>query len=123
MSAVLPIDDAQSLVRRMLLEPAGLDDAALQQVLATLNAHALDFGELYFQWSRDESWSLEDGIVKDASHSIDRGVGVRALSGERAGLAYSDDIELPALLEAARAARAVARQGGSASVPSLTRKR
>ncbi len=114
MSAVLPIDDAQSLVRRMLLEPAGLDDAALQQVLATLNAHALDFGELYFQWSRDESWSLEDGIVKDASHSIDRGVGVRALSGERAGLAYSDDIELPALLEAARAARAVARQGGSA---------
>ena len=114
MAAVLKTDDVHELARRALLEPAGLDDTALHQVLATLHTHSVDFGELYFQWSRDESWSLEDGIVKDASHSIDRGVAVRALSGERTGLAYSDDLELPALLEAARAARAIA--GGGANL-------
>lgn len=116
MAAVPRTDDVHDLARRALLEPAGLDDAALGRVLATAHAHQVDFAELYFQWSRDESWSLEDGIVKEASHSIDRGVGVRALSGERAGLAYSDDLELPALLESARAARAIASLGGRGTV-------
>ena len=67
---------------------------------------------MYFQLSREESWALEDGIVKDGSASIEQGVGVRALAGEKTGFAYSDEIVLPALEEASRAARAIASQGG-----------
>ena len=66
--------------------------------------------------SHEESWSLEDGIVKDGSASIEQGVGVRALSGEKTGFAYSDEIVLPALEEASRAARAIAVQGGDKQV-------
>ena len=73
--------------------------------------HAVDYSDVDFQAVREESWSLEDGIVKDGAHSIDRGVGVRALAGERTGFAYSDEVVLPALLESARAARAIARSG------------
>ena len=105
--------DADALAVRALLDPTGLDAGALGRVLAAMNTHRLDLAELYFQWSRDESWSLEDGIVKEASHSIDRGVGVRAIAGERAGLAYTDDLSLEALLPAAGAARAIVASGGS----------
>ena len=73
---------------------------------------AVDAADLYFQLSREESWALEDGIVKEGSASIEQGVGVRALAGEKTGFAYSDEIMLPALEEAARAARAIARSGG-----------
>src|SRR5690606_10324428 len=78
--------------------------------------HSVDFADLYFQISREESWALEDGIVKDGSASIEQGVGVRALAGERTGFAYSDEIILPALEEASRAARAIATHGGGRSV-------
>jgi len=115
-AAAIQLPDALDEARRVLLEPAGLDQAGLERVLATITEHAVDEGELYFQQSRDESWSLEDGIVKDASHSIDRGVGIRALSGERTGFAYSDEIHLEALLEASRAARAIAKSGGPGRV-------
>jgi TldD protein len=120
-AAVAVAPEALDQAKRILLEPAGLDEAGLERVLATLTDHALDEGELYFQQSRDESWSLEDGIVKDASHSIDRGVGIRALSGERTGFAYSDEIHLEALLEAARAARAIAKSGGPGRVQAWNR--
>ena len=72
--------------------------------------HAVDAADLYFQLSREESWALEDGIVKEGSASIEQGVGVRAMAGEKTGFAYSDEIVLPALEEAARAARAIAAQ-------------
>src|SRR4029077_12164833 len=75
-----------------------------------------DFADLYFQLSHQESWSLEDGMVKDGSASIEQGVGVRALAGEKTGFAYSDEIVLPALTEASRAARAIAVQGGERRV-------
>ena len=78
--------------------------------------HSVDFADLYFQLSREESWALEDGIVKDGSASIEQGVGVRALAGEKTGFAYSDEIVLPALEEASRAARAIASQGGEGRV-------
>ena len=74
----------------------------------------IDFGDLYFQHSRRESWTVEDGIVKDGAHSIEQGVGVRAISGEKTGFAYSDDIRGEALLESAAAARAISRDGGDA---------
>jgi TldD protein len=115
MSAVMTdFDDPMVLAQRLLLTPAGLDHARLEQVLAMMHEYALDEAELYFQYSREESWALEDGIVKEGSHSIDQGVGVRAIAGERTGFAYSDDITRAAIEEAARAARAIARHGVSA---------
>ena len=94
--------------------PAGLDDAHLSNVLASIHTHEVDFADLYFQYSRTESWSLEEGIVKSGAFAIDRGVGVRAVRGDKQAFAYSDDISLLALDEAATAARAIGRQGQSA---------
>ncbi len=102
-----------AIARHHILTPAGLGDHDLHQALDCLLGHAIDSGDLYFQLSRHESWSLEDGGVKHASHNIEQGVGVRAVSGEKTGFAYSDEIVLPALLEASQAARAIARSGGN----------
>jgi TldD protein len=108
--------DPLEIARAGLLGPAGLDEDRVARVLGEVMGHAVDYADVYFQLIREESWSLEDGIVKDGAHSIDHGVGVRALSGEKAGFAYSDEVVLPALLEAARAARAIARTGGAGSL-------
>jgi len=99
---------------RALLAPYGLDAGGLTQVFGRILAHRVDFADIYFQYSRSESWSLEEGIVKSGSFNIDQGVGVRAVSGEKTAFAYSDDISLPALRSAAEATRAIARQGGRA---------
>ncbi|MDO8705011.1 MAG: metalloprotease TldD [Sulfuricaulis sp.] len=106
-----------TLARQLLLEPAGLDEAELMRLMGQLMSGRVDYGDLYFQYSRHESWSLEEGKVKSGSHSIEQGVGVRACAGEKTGLAYSDEIVLPALLEAASAARAIVQQGAPARVP------
>ena len=82
-------------------------------------SRGVDYADLYFQLSREESWSLEDGIVKEGAHSIEQGVGVRAISGEKTGFAYTDEVLLPALVEASDAARAIARSGASNAVKSL----
>jgi len=102
-----PIDTARSI----LLQPAGLGEQELQDVLDQLLGRAVDSADLYFQTSRHESWVLEDGIVREGSHNIEQGVGVRAISGEKTGFAYSDEIVLPALTQAAQNARAIARSG------------
>ena len=99
---------------RLLLAPAAIELRNLSQVLADIHVHHVDLADLYFQYSRLESWSLEEGIVKSGSYSIDRGVGVRAVSGEKTAFAYSDDISLDALAQAAKATRAIGRQGQSA---------
>ncbi len=104
------------IARDLILVPAGIDETQLQQVLSTVMGHAVDSADLYFENSRFESWSLEDGIVKDGTYSIERGVGVRAISGEKTGFAYSDEIYLPALNEAALSARAIAQSGSRGSV-------
>src|SRR5579871_3728382 len=108
--------DALAIARDRILLPSGLDDSRLDRVFGEVLAHSVDFADLYFQLTHQESWSLEDGIVKDGSASIDQGVGVRALAGEKTGFAYSDEIILPALTEASRAARAIAVQGGERRV-------
>jgi len=104
------------IARKALLEPAELTDDALQKVIHSMLGHAIDYADLYFQSSRHESWVLEDGIVKEGQHNIEQGVGVRAVSGEKTGFAYSDEIILPALAQSADAARAIARQGQSGSL-------
>jgi len=106
-----------ALARQSLLEPAGISEAELDRLMGGLMGGHVDYGDLYFQYSRHESWSLEEGIVKSGSHNIEQGVGVRAVSGEKTGFAYSDEIVLPALLEAATAARAIAQQGGQGRQP------
>jgi len=79
--------------KHALLTPAGLDVGKLQNVLGDMMSHKIDYADLYFQYSRSESWGLEEGQVKSGNFSIDQGVGVRAVSGEKTAFAYSDDIE------------------------------
>jgi len=99
-----------------VLAPAGLDEKHLNKALGTINSGDVDSADLYFQISRHESWTVEDGVLKEGSFSLDQGVGVRAVCGEKTGFAYSDELLLPALEDAASAARAISRQGQSRSV-------
>ncbi len=110
---------SMQLAQQALLTAHGLSAQQLQQVFGKMMTHRLDYADLYFQYSRAESWSLEEGIVKSGSFSIDQGVGVRAVSGEKTAFAYSDDISLNALESAAQATRAIARQGGKQHAPLL----
>ncbi|PWK92054.1 metalloprotease TldD [Fulvimonas soli] len=110
-------DSPLAQAERRLLAPGGLATGDLDRVFAQLMGPDIDAADLYFQHSRSESWLLEEGIVKDGSHAIEQGVGVRAISGEKTGFAYSDEIVLPQLLDASRAARAIARDGHGAGRP------
>ena len=113
------LDTLFATAQRSLLAPYSIGAGNLEQVFASMMANRLDYADLYFQYSRAESWSLEEGIVKSGSFNIDQGVGVRAVSGEKTAFAYSDDISLNALDSAAQATRAIARQGGTQKVPML----
>lgn len=104
------------LAKQHLLDPVGLDSGDIQNTLNKLMAHDIDSADLYFEASRAESWVMEDSIIREGSHSIDQGVGVRAISGEKTGFAYSDEIVLPALSSAAHAARAIAKSGGDGKI-------
>ncbi|MGH8400784.1 MAG: metallopeptidase TldD-related protein, partial [Gammaproteobacteria bacterium] len=106
------MNNALQIARNNLLASAGMDEQQLSRVLDRILSHKVDAADLYFQSSKHESWSLEDGMVKEGSYNIEQGVGVRAISGEKTGFAYSDEIELPALTRAADMARAIAKQGG-----------
>ncbi len=109
-----PVDegiDRLAIARRVLLEPSGLDERDLSRALSEVFEHRVDYADLYFQYTRHEGWSLEEGIVKSGNFSIDQGVGVRAVSGEKTAFAYSDEIHAGALVSAARATRTIARRG------------
>jgi TldD protein len=99
-----------------LLAPGGLDTRDLERTLDGVLGQGIDAGDVYFQLSRSQSWVLEDGIIREGSHSIEQGVGVRAIAGEKTGFAYSDEIVPDALLSAAKAARAIAKQGEQKAV-------
>lgn len=109
-------ETAVETVMTRVLEPAGLDEKHLNKALGTINRGDVDSADLYFQISRHESWTVEDGVLKEGSFSLEQGVGVRAVCGEKTGFAYSDELLLPALEDAAIAARAISRQGQSQSV-------
>ena len=100
-----------AIARNRILSPAGLEDSDLDRLLGLLSGSRLDAADIYFQSSRLQSWVLEDGIIKDGNFSIEQGAGIRAVSGEKTGFAYSDELRFPALAEAAEAARAIARGG------------
>ncbi len=109
------------VARSRILDPAGLGEADLEAVLNRVLGAGIDDADLYFQYSHHESWMLEDGHVREGAHGIDQGVGVRALAGEKTGFAYSDEILLPALEQAAAAARSIARGGQGGSVQAWSR--
>jgi len=112
MNATEPALMRLATARALLLEPYGLDEAQLARALATIFEHRADYADLYFQYTRSESYALEEGIVKSGSFGIEQGVGVRAVIGDKTAFSYSDDISLEALLEAARSVRSIARAGG-----------
>lgn len=105
-----------------LLHHNGLQESHLDKALASLLSHNIDGGDLYFQISQHESWSLEDGIVKNGSFNIDQGVGVRAINGEKTGFAYAENINDKALIEATNAARSIAKAGQQQTHKALTPK-
>ena len=104
------------IVQQQLLAPAGLEQHHLDQVLDHLLSHEIDLADIYFQSSRLEAWTLEDGIVKEGSYNIEQGAGIRAISGEKTGFSYTDELFLPNLIEAADTARAIARSGQQGSI-------
>jgi len=110
-------DNPLTTARSCILDAAGIREQQLGEALGSLMRGDVDLADLYFQVSRHESWTLEDGAVREGTHSIEQGVGVRAVSGEKTGFAYSDEIIVPALMHAAGAAAAITRQGGSGQVP------
>jgi TldD protein len=114
-----PTIERLAIAKSLLLTPFGLDESHLARALAEIKAHQVDEADLYFQYTRSEGWSLEEGIVKTGSFSIDQGVGVRAVSGEKTAFAYSDDISEASLLDAARTVRTIssAAQAGRKKVP------
>ena len=103
------------IAQQQLLAPAGLELHHLDKVLDHLLSHQVDLADIYFQTSRLEAWTLEDGIVKEGSYNIEQGAGIRAISGEKTGFAYTDELFLPNLIEAADTARAIARSGQRAT--------
>ncbi len=102
-----------AVAQDLLLSPYGLDEKHLKRALGEILVPGVDDADLYFQYTRAEGWSLEEGIVKTGSFSIDQGVGVRAVSGEKTAFAYSDDLSWTALLDAAHSVRAIGAQGQS----------
>ncbi len=108
--------DPLSIARSSILAPVGLGDADLDRLIGALHSPAIDAADIYFQSSRLQSWVLEDGIIKDGNFHIDQGAGVRAIAGEKTGFAYSDELQFPALEQAASAARAIAGGGREGQV-------
>ena len=106
-----PTLERLAIAQAVLLEPFGLNEATLVRALSTIGEHRIDDADLYFQSTRHEGWSLEEGIVKSGSFSIDQGVGVRAVAGEKTAFAYSDELSEAALLDAARTVRTIAAAG------------
>src|SRR3546814_8666390 len=108
--------EAFDVGRQTFLEPAELDENRIADVLGRLMKPGVDSADLYFQHAVTETWSLEDSMIKSGAHHIEHGVGVRAVAGDKQGLAYSDDLRMPALGDAAHTAGAIVRQGQEGAV-------
>ncbi len=118
MKLIDPAVPALMTAKSLLLDPWGLSEDDMARALGEIFTHKVDYADLYFQYTRSEGWSLEEGIVKTGSFSISQGVGVRAVAGEKTAFAYSDALSADALLSSARAVRSIARQGaGKIHVP------
>jgi TldD protein len=110
------MNDSIAIARSSILAPVGLADSDLDRLIGALQSPAIDAADIYFQSSRLQSWVLEDGIIKDGNFHIEQGAGLRAVAGEKTGFAYSDELQFPALEQAAAAARAIAGGGREGQV-------
>ena len=117
-----PTLERLATAQSLLLAPFGLNESHLTRALAAITANKVDDADLYFQYTRSEGWSLEEGIVKTGSFSIDQGVGVRAVAGEKTAFAYSDDISEASLMDAALTVRSIAASGQNRRVKTPVRK-
>lgn len=113
--------NALELAEQQLLAPGGLSHTDLHKVLSHLMGPSVDAGDLYFQHTSHEAWSLEDGLVRSGTHATEQGVGIRAISGEKTGFAYADEIIMPSLMQASTAARAIAQHGSQGEVKAWSR--
>jgi TldD protein len=111
------MSDLVSQAEETLLKSKGMAFAEIEQTVFDLLSREIDYGEVYVQSTRSESFGLEDGIVKEGAFSVDAGIGVRALAGEKTGFAYSEDIRVDGLQQAAKAARSIAKKGSSRNAP------
>ena len=114
--------DSMAFASQTLLRANDLDFPQVQGVLKQIMTHEVNYADLYFQYTRSESWGLEEGRVKSGHFHIEQGVGVRAVSGEKTAFAYSDDIRTDALLNAANITRAIAQAGQERSIPALIKR-
>lgn len=107
----------------LLLEPYGLTQAHLSKALAEIFTHKVDYADLYFQYTRHEGWTLDEGIVKTGAFNLAQGVGVRAVAGDKTAFAYSEELSPTALKKAASTVKSIARQGaGKAKVAKTIQK-
>jgi TldD protein len=114
------IETAHTQVQDLIFAPAGIDDSHLEQLASVISGSGIDIADAYFENSRMESWSLEDGIIKEGSYSIEQGCGIRIISGEKTGFAYTDNLQHKFLLNAANTAKAIVRSGQSHTVALTT---
>src|SRR5512141_2086017 len=105
-----------TLAKQAILRPSGITESEIDTIMGRLLSSRADAADIYFQSTRAESWVMEGGIIKEGSHNIAQGAGVRAVSGDKTGFAYSDKIELPVLLEAANNVKSIVRQAQNASM-------
>lgn len=103
-------------VEEILLAPASVTESMIGDAIGEMMVHGVDLADLYFQLTFHEAWVVEDGIVKEGSHNVEKGVGARAVSGEKAGFAYADDIAFSVLQDISKAAKSIAKQGQSKSI-------
>lgn len=113
------MNEVVATVEKQLLQAKGMGLSDIEHSIGTLLGREIDYGEVFIQSTRGESFGLEDGIVKDGSFGVEAGIGVRALAGEKTGFAYSEDIRLDGLREAAKAAQSIAGAGGPRGLPSF----
>jgi TldD protein len=113
------MNEVVATVEKQLLQAKGMSLSDIEHTIGTLLGREIDYGEVFIQSTRGESFGLEDGIVKDGSFGVEAGIGVRALAGEKTGFAYSEDIRLDGLQEAAKAAQSIAGAGAPRNLPSF----
>lgn len=113
------MNEVVATVEKQLLQAKGMSLSDIEHSIGTLLGREIDYGEVFIQSTRGESFGLEDGIVKDGSFGVEAGIGVRALAGEKTGFAYSEDIRLDGLQEAAKAAQSIAGAGAPRNLPSF----
>lgn len=106
-----------ALSNKYIMSPAGLAESDLDLIMGSISSHNIDYADLYFQYSKNEFWALEDGAVKNGSFSIDQGVGMRSIAGQKTAFTYSDEISMEALKDGVKIVKSINKDNESKSYP------